>query len=117
METNRIRLEQPDEAWIAKYRAALDTNPVQQSHFTRLRESLTDAGHTLVTQMRTVVGSWNRDKKKQPLSANGPVAASETRTALRETKRVEMSGENRFDVAAAKPKPPRPLPARKYRAG
>ena len=118
METNRIHLEQSDEAWIAKYRAALDTMPLQQSHFMRLCESLTDAGHTLVTQMRTVVGAWNRDKKKQPLSANGLLAAAESRTATREAKRVDVRDENEFQEAAAKPKPVRTLrPTRKYRAG
>jgi hypothetical protein len=117
METNRIRLEQSDEAWIAKYRAALDTMPLQKSHFMRLCGSLTGAGSTLVSQIRTIVSSWNRDIGRQSLSVNQLVAASQSRTATREVTRVEVIDEIESVEAAQKPKPVRPLPARKYRAG
>ena len=118
METNRNRFEQLDEAWIAKYRAALNNTAVQQSRFTMICTSLTDARKTVVSQITRIVSGWTRTKAQKLLAPKEPVIVSESRTARRAVKRVEVSNKNGFKEAAAKPKRVQPLrPTQKYRTG
>jgi len=47
MTTDRIHLKDADEAWIAKYRAAVKEVPVKRSRSSKIRQALNQA-HTLV---------------------------------------------------------------------
>jgi hypothetical protein len=121
METNQNRFEQLDEAWIAKYRAALNNTAVQQSRFTMICASLTDARKTVVSQIKQIkriVSGWPKTKAQKLLAPKEPVMVPESRTVRCAVKRVELSDKNGFKEAAAKPKRARPLrPTQKYRAG
>jgi hypothetical protein len=118
METNRNRFEQLDEAWITKYRAALNHTAVRQSRFTTICASLTDARKTVVSQITRIVSGWTKTKAQNLLAAKEPVVVSESRTAKRAVKRVELSDKNGFKEAPEKPRRTRPLrPTQKYRAG
>jgi len=118
METNQNRFEQLDEAWIAKYRAALNNTAVQQSLFTTIFASLTDARKTVVSQIERIVSSWTKARSQKLIAPKEPAMVSESRTARRAVKRVELSDKNGFKEAAATPKRARPLrPTQKYRAG
>jgi hypothetical protein len=117
MNTNRTRFELLDEAWIAKYRAALSAAPVPQSRFTKIRASLTDARNALVSQLERILRDWSKTKRQKSSAANQPAVISASRIARRSVKRVELGNKNGFKTAA-KPKRPRPLlPTQKYRAG
>jgi hypothetical protein len=118
MKTNRTRFENLDEAWIAKYRAALDTTPVQQSRFTKTWASLTSTRNTLVSQLERILSGWTKRKKQRLPAANEPAVISESRTAKRSVERADPSDKNGFKKMAAKPKRARTLlPTQKYRVG
>ena len=54
-----------DEAWIAKYREALKTTPVQTSSFTRLRVVLKDACNVVLSRSRKILERWTRSRRPQ----------------------------------------------------
>jgi len=118
MNTNRTRFELLDEAWIAKYRAALSATPVPQSRFTKICASLTDARNALVSQLERILRDWSKTKRHKSSAANQPAVISGSRRARHSVKRVELGDKNGFKKTAAKRKRPRPLlPTQKYRAG
>jgi hypothetical protein len=119
MKTNRTRSEHLDEAWIAKYRAALNAPPVHQSRFTKTWVSLTSTRNTLFSQLERILSSWTKTKNQRlPAAANEPAAISESQTARCSVERVELSDKNGFKKTAAKPKRARTLlSTQKYRAG
>jgi len=118
MNTNRTRFELLDEAWIAKYRAALNATPVPQSHFMKICASLRDVRNTLVSQLERILRDWSQTKRQKSSAANQPAVISSSRSARHSVKRVELGNKNGFGKTTAKRKRPRPLlPTRKYRAG
>lgn len=117
METNRTRCEHLDEAWISKYRAAMDT-PASQSRLKRMRTFLARARQDLASQIEVIVGVWTKGKKAKLFSANELAAVSARRVQARSVKGVELDERSGVQEEVAKPKPARPLPpSQKYRAG
>jgi hypothetical protein len=58
MTTDRIHLKDADEAWIAKYRAAVKEDPVKRSRSSKIRQALNQA-HTLVfSRLNRILDRW-----------------------------------------------------------
>lgn len=118
METKRNRFEQLDEAWIAKYRAAINKTGVQQSRFTMICASLTDVRKAVVSQIERIVSGWTKTNAQTSLTSKEIAMVSESQIPKRAMKQIERSDKNRTEEAAAKRKRVRPLrPTQKYRAG
>jgi len=99
MVTDRTRLKNAEELWIAKYRAALRDAPVQQSLFVRVRVVLHSAQNILVSQIRRIVNNWiqshphsqEQQKQRSARSSQSP-PVPETATSSRKMNQPESTG-------------------------
>jgi hypothetical protein len=65
MDVDRIPPAEPERDWIAKYRAALEMNPIKPSRISRIRGSIRAAQRSFLTGIVRVFGS------KKKLSIKG----------------------------------------------
>ena len=73
MTKDRAQLKDADEAWIAKYRAALNDNPIQPSRSARVRALLQSAQNLAISKISQILAGWNGARRQQ----RRPVASSE----------------------------------------
>lgn len=64
METHRNDLESAEELWIAKYRAAMDAIPLQQSRLAKMRALLDAAWQAVVSRVCERGGA--KTKRRNP---------------------------------------------------
>jgi len=77
MATNRTHLKDAEEAWIAKYRAALKNIPVEQSRSTRVREALNRAHTITVSHIgRILARSLDPSLWKRSVQSSKPMPVS-----------------------------------------
>ena len=73
MTKDRAHLNDADEAWIAKYRAALNDNPIQPSRSMRVRAVLQSAQNVAISKISRILARWNGARRHH----QRPVASSE----------------------------------------
>jgi hypothetical protein len=117
MEIDRSRLN-AEEAWIAKYRAALTVPPIQPSRLMKVRVALNSAHGVLIAHMEQILERWTHARWRRPAASSEPVLVPEPQTLTRKMNRVECSGKQPSKkVTAAMGWSGLPSSKNRYRAG
>jgi hypothetical protein len=66
MESDRTLLVNTDEAWIAKYRAALKAPPIQQPGLMRVRVALNNAHNIFISHIDKIFDHWTQARWQKP---------------------------------------------------
>lgn len=105
---DRTHLENADEAWIAKYRAAVKGTPIQRSRFMRVRVGLTSAHNMVISRIGRILGR-GQTQRQRPAPAPEPVPVPGLRTSIGKVNRAESNGTQPPKKATATTKRSRPL--------
>lgn len=70
-DTHRTHVNDGDEDWIAKYRAALKESPVRQSYFRKLRAAVRRAHQFVVVRVGKVLRHGRQTQSEKPALSSG----------------------------------------------
>jgi hypothetical protein len=90
MEIDRTRLD-AEEAWVAKYRAALKAPPIHQSRLMKVRVALESAHNILVSHIEGILERI-QTRRRRPAPSSERVLIPEPQTLTRKMNRAEWSG-------------------------
>ena len=89
MTRDRTHLKDADEAWIAKYRAALEQDPVEQSRYMKVREAL-NLAHTLaLSHISRILDRWPRAHLQRSAQSSEPPPVSQPQISTRDRNLAE----------------------------
>jgi hypothetical protein len=92
MAIDRIHLNDAEEAWIAKYRAALKEIPVQQPRSTRVRDALNRVHGIAASHIgRILATSLDASLWKRSVQSSEPLPAPQPQSSVRNLSQAESS--------------------------
>jgi hypothetical protein len=86
---NRADVHDGDEAWIAKYREALKSTPVETSSFMKLWLTLKNVSGFVISHFRRANGGPQRDLRRSIPARAAPIGLP-TRSSARQGKEAEL---------------------------